>query len=119
MNPFVDAPPYIDTMLAFVFVITAGVNYVWIGMHGHTAGRWLQALGFTGLAMRLIFDLISGGDPHISAAAIFPLTAIAAGTSITAIQQMRMLWVDVRCMNDPKHKCFRSDRIKMALKEHK
>lgn len=113
----VDAPIYVDWLLVVALMIAAAVQYVWIGFHGHSAGRWLQALGFTGLAMRLMWSLSQGDDPPVAAVSIPLLMFVAAGSSITAIQQMRMLWMDVRCLQSPEHRCFREDRVKAALME--
>lgn len=119
MNPFVNAPVYIDAVLCLVLAIAALVNYFWLGAHGHSIGRWMQALGYTGLFLRMFIDIIYGNDPHISVAAIAPLTFVAVGSAVTAIQQMRILWADVHCFRDPKFRCYRVDRVKMALREGK
>lgn len=113
----IDAPVYVDWALALVLMVSAIIQYIWIGFHGHTFGRWLQALGFTGLSVRLIWSLVQGYDPHIAAVSIGPLAGIATGSSITAIQQMRLLWTSVRCIQAPEHRCFREDRVKQALRE--
>lgn len=114
-----DAPIYIDWILASTMMIAAFVQYVWISFHGHSLGRWLQALGFTGLAIRLAWSLSSGEDPPIAAVSVPLLIFIAAGTSITAVQQMRLLWMDVRCLQQPEHRCYREDRVRMAIRERK
>ena len=113
----IDAPIYIDWILAIVMGIAACVQYVWLSFHGHSLGRWMQALGFTGLAIRIGWALSAGEDPPIAAVSVPLLMIIAAGASITAMHQMRMLWMDVRCMQDHRHRCFREDRVKAAILE--
>ena len=113
----INAPIYLDWLLAICLAIAAGTQYIWLAFHGSTFGRWLQAIGFTGLAMRIAWSLAQGGDPPIAAVSIPLLVFIAAGSAVTAVQQMRMLWMDVRCLQKPEHRCYREDRVKMALLE--
>lgn len=115
----IDAPVHIDLILAVCLAVAAGVQYVWIGFHGHSIGRWLQAIGFTGLAIRIFWQLVNGGDPSIAAVSIPLLIFIGAGSALTAIQQMRLLWLDVKCIQNPQHRCYRADRIKLALRGKK
>ena len=113
----IDAPIYIDWILAIVFMIAAAVQCIWIAFHGHSLGRWFQAIGFCGVSVRLIWGLSEGQDPQVAAVSIPFLVLLAAGSSITAIQQMRLLWMDVRCLQRPEHRCFREDRVKAAILE--
>lgn len=114
---FVNAPWWIDSVLALLFVTAAGAQFAWLGFYGHSIGRWMQALGWTGLSVRLVGDLVTGGDPHVAAVAIPFLALVSGGTAYTAIAQIRALQLDVRCMRDPLQHCFRADRVRAALAE--
>ena len=115
----IDAPIHIDIALGVCLLIAAGVQYAWIGFHGHSVGRWLQAIGFTGLAIRIFWQVIEGGDPSIAIISIPLLIFIGSGSALTAIQQMRALWMDVRCFQDPSKPCYRTDRIRDGLLERR
>jgi hypothetical protein len=115
----IDAPIYVDWLLATILMFAGGVQYVWLAFHGNSVGRWLQALGFTGISLRLMWSLSQGIDPPIAAVSVPLLMMLAIGCSLTAIQQMRLLWLDVRCIQDPKHVCFREDRVRWAIKERR
>jgi len=115
----IDAPVHIDLILGICLAIAAIVQYTWIAFHGHSIGRWLQAVGFTGLAIRIIWSIAIGNDPPIAAVSVPLLVFIGAGSALTAIQQMRLLWLDVKCIQNPQHRCYRADRIKLAMREKK
>lgn len=111
----IDAPVHADFVLGICLAIAALVQYAWIGFYGHSIGRWLQAVGFTGMAIRLIWAVAIGDNPPIAAISIPLLIFIGAGSALTALQQMHALWLDVRCFQDPTKPCFRADRIRLAL----
>lgn len=111
----IDAPVYIDIMLAVVMGVCAGFQYVWLSFHGHSIGRWMQAIGWTGLCIRITWAVSSGENPPIASVSIPLLILAAGGASLTAYQQLRRLQANVRCMADPKFTCAREDRIKIAL----
>ena len=113
----VDAPTYVDWTLGIVFLIAFLIQCLWIAFHGHSLGRWMQAIGFCGVGVRLVWSLSAGQDPQVAAISIPFLILLAGGTSLTAIQQMRLLWMDVRCMQQPEHRCYREDRVRDAIKE--
>ena len=50
-----DAPIYIDAILGLMLLVAAGTQCTWIAFHGHTLGRWLQALGWAGLSVRILW----------------------------------------------------------------
>ena len=115
----IDAPIYVDWILGIVFLLAFLVQCVWVAFHGHSLGRWMQAIGFCGVGVRLVWSLAEGHNPQVAAISIPFLILLAGGTSLTAIQQMRMLWMDVRCLQRPEHRCFREDRVKAAILERK
>jgi len=118
-DSMIDAPVYVDIALAIILAVAAGTQYVWLAFHGHSIGRWLQAIGFTGLAMRILWTVAQGQDPHIAAISIAPLCMICIGATITAVHQMRSMLIDVRCLQNPLYPCFREDRLKKAAREHR
>ena len=82
LNP----PWWVDLVFTMVFAFCAGVQYWWITEHGHSAGRWLQALGWTVIVLRWAYLLITQMDVHVSPIVLPALTAIAVGTIMTAIK---------------------------------
>jgi hypothetical protein len=112
-----NAPIYIDFILATCVLIAAITQCVWLAFHGNSIGRWMQAIGWAGLATRLFWSIAHGDDPQVATVSIPLLIMAAGGAALTAVQQMRMLWVDVRCMQDPSQACFRTDRVRAALRE--
>lgn len=119
IDTMIDAPVYVDVSLAVVLLFAACAQFFWLGMHGNSVGRWLQALGFCGIAVRIIWTISIGNDPHIASFSIPFLAAIGCGAAITAIQQMKLLRLEVRCMQDPTQPCFRKDRVKAAIMERR
>ena len=119
MGAMINAPVYVDAVLAVVLLIAAVAQFFWLAMHGSSIGRWLQGIGFCGVSVRILWTLFSGGDPNIASFSIPFLAAIGCGAAITAIQQMRMLRLEVKCMQDPSQQCFRSDRVKVAILERR
>lgn len=119
MDSLLNAPPMFDGMLCVAFTLAAIVQYVLIGMHGNTVARWMQAIGWTGLSMRLVWALSTGQDPLIASISIPFLIAASGGTALGAYQYMRILSADVRCMRDHDKPCAREDRVRMALQERK
>jgi hypothetical protein len=112
-----NAPPWIDGMLCVAFVTAALVQYVLIAMRGHSVGRWMQAIGWTGLAMRLMWAFITDQDPIIASISIPFLISASGGTALSAYQYMRVMAADVRCIQDPSQRCAREDRVMLAIRE--
>jgi hypothetical protein len=115
----INAPIYIDAILGVLLLVTAGTQCTWIAFHGHALGRWLQAIGWSGLSVRILWSIAHGNDPMIAAVSIPLLLMAAGGATLTAVGQMRMLWMDVRCLQRPEHRCFREDRVKAAILERR
>lgn len=119
MNTMINAPVYVDLSLAIILLFAAVSQFFWLAMHGNSVGRWLQAIGFSGVSVRIFWTVISGGDPNIASFSIPFLSAVGCGAAVTAIQQMRMLRLEVSCMQDPSKQCFRDDRMKVAFAERR
>lgn len=115
----IDAPIYVDAILGVLLLVAATTQSIWIAFHGHSLGRWLQAIGWSGLAIRVLWSVAHGQDPPIAAVSIPLLLMAAGGATLTAVQQMRLLWMDVRCIQRPEHRCFREDRVRAAIMERR
>ena len=82
----IDAPAWVDLLLLVVFCCTAFVQYVWIAQNGHSIGRWLQAVGWSGLIYRFTLSLMNDGNVPISSIGMAMLAMIAGGTVLTAVR---------------------------------
>jgi hypothetical protein len=111
----VDAPWYVDLAVALCLVLSAGINYTLIGMNGNSLGRWLSAVGWTGLSARMLYGLLVDGNVPIASISMPFLAMAAGGTVIGALRHMRESQADVKCLRDPWIKCQRSDRVEAAL----
>lgn len=108
----IDAPPYVDLLMTIIITLTAFVQYVWIAKNGHGLGRWLQAIGWTGLSARMIYGMAVYGDLTVHAASIPFLIMVAGGTVLTAWTRIVDTEREVFCLQKPEMRCYREDRIK-------
>lgn len=116
----IDAPWYVDSILMSVMIGAALVQYIWIAFKGHSVGRWLQAVGFTGLAMRMGYALYVDGNVPIASASVPFLMCLAGGTVLTAWKEiLQKPLPEVHCLQEPDRLCQREDRIRAAILERK
>jgi hypothetical protein len=112
----IDAPWYVDLVLATVMILAAMSQYAWISFSGHSTERWLLAIGWTGLAGRLAYSLIVDGNVMIALASVPFLVMIAGGTALSAWRQLVMKPPPkVQCLQEPEFLCQREDRIREAI----
>lgn len=69
--------------------------------------------------MRILWSVTHGADPQIAAVSVPLLLMAAGGATMTAVQQMRLLWMDVRCLQDHSQPCYRTDRVRAAFMERR
>lgn len=113
----IDAPWYVDIALATVMILAAMSQYAWISFSGHSAERWLLAIGWTGLAGRMAYSLAVDGNVSIVLASVPFLTMIAGGTALSAWRQLVMKPPpQVQCLQEPEFLCQREDRIREAIR---
>ena len=112
----IDAPPYVDWALAVVMCMAAIAQYLWLAKNGSSFGRWLQAIGWTGLALRTVLGLILDGNVKIHAASVPFLVALAGGTVLTAWRRIIDAEREVYCLQKPEMRCYREDRIRVVRK---
>ena len=108
----IDAPWYVDWILAVIMALAALVQYLWIARNGSSFGRWLMAIGWTGLATRVILGLTMTGNVQIHAASVPFLVMLAGGTVLVAWRQIVDVERVVHCLQKPEMRCYREDRIK-------
>ena len=111
-----DAPWYVDIALAASMTLAALAQYLWLAKNGHSAGRWLQAIGWTGLSARVIWALVVDGNVPINAVSVPFLVALAGGTVLTAWRRIVDIEREVYCLQKPEMRCYREDRIKFVRK---
>lgn len=113
-----DAPWYVDAVLMVIMFTAAGVHYFSIAREGHTVGRWLLAIGWTGLAIRFCYGLVTTGNVLVNPASIPFLLMLAAGTVFVAWRELRAFGApEVYCLQEPDKLCQREDRIRSAIEE--
>ncbi len=112
----IDAPWYIDWFLGLIMTFAAIMQYIWIANNGHSAERWLMAVGWTGLAARVVYGLVSTGNVSIAAASVPFLLALAGGTVLLGWRQLFDAEVRVNCLQEPQLRCYREDRIARKAK---
>lgn len=111
-NQMIDAPWYVDLMVCTLIVIAAGAQYTWIALLGHSVARWMTAIGWTGLALRMGVALAVDGNVPINALSLPFLSLIAGGTALTAWRHIVAAGdPQVNCFRDPAFRCAREDRI--------
>lgn len=108
-----DAPWYIDYGLALVMSLAALVQYLWIARNGTSLGRWMMAIGWTGLAVRVVWGLVTEGNVAIHAASVPFLVSLAGGTVLVAWRQIIDVEPQVNCLQKPEYRCYREDRIRV------
>ena len=113
----IDAPIYIDLLLACFMFAAAVVQCFWLAFNGHNLGRWMIAIGWCGLSVRITWSVFIGEDPPIAAVSVPLLMLASGGSAITAIRQIRFNRLGVTCQLDPDKPCYREDRIHDLLKK--
>ena len=115
LNEFLNLPWYIDLTIASIWIVMALVHGQLIARLGHSLVRWMRLIGWSGLGVWWMYRLSESGDLRVSAPSVFFVLVIAAASMIGARQQLRLARADVRCFQDPSHRCFREDRVREAL----
>ena len=112
----IDAPWYADLLLAAVLLGAALAQYVAIAIDGHSWPRWLMAIGWSGLAARMVVALALYGNVPINVASMPFLAAVAGGTVLMAWQMIvRAGRPKVWCLQEPDQLCQREDRLREAI----
>lgn len=111
-----DAPWHVDAVLALVMVLAALAQYVCIALDGSSWSRWLLAIGWTGLAGRVLYALIVFGNVPIASVSVPFLVCIAGGTVLLAWNRIFAAGEPVvHCLQEPQYRCRREDRMREAI----
>lgn len=89
MSPLLNPTGFVygDFAVALISSLAAAFSYVRIACTSHDIGRWMIALGWTLIAVRLWHSLAIHGDAPVAPISLIALSMIGGGTVLMQIKK--------------------------------